>query len=68
MSESLPNFEVYKDAKGEWRWSLRAPNRKIVADSSEGYTSKQGCLDAVQRIREFAPKAALVTYDGPRPN
>lgn len=29
--------ELYRDAKGEFRWRRRAANREIVADSGEGY-------------------------------
>lgn len=32
--------EFYPDARGEWRWRVRANNGKIVADSSEGYGNK----------------------------
>lgn len=30
-------FEIYKDAKKEWRWRLKASNGKIIADSAESY-------------------------------
>ena len=39
-----PQFVVYKDNRGEWRWRLRASNGKIIADSGEGYKNKQDCL------------------------
>lgn len=29
--------EFYLDAKGEWRWRIKAANGRIVADSGEGY-------------------------------
>ncbi|MCD0218109.1 DUF1508 domain-containing protein, partial [Enterobacter hormaechei subsp. steigerwaltii] len=32
-------FEIYKDAKGEYRWRLKAANHEIIAQG-EGYTSK----------------------------
>ena len=37
----LPFFEIFKDAKDHFRWRFKAKNNKIVADSGEGYTSKQ---------------------------
>ncbi len=27
-------FELYKDAAGEFRWKLQAENNKIIADSA----------------------------------
>lgn len=44
-------FHVYKDYKGEWRWRLKAANGKIVADSAEGYSSKQGCQHGVELVK-----------------
>lgn len=44
-------FHIYKDHKGEWRWRLKAANGKTVADSSEGYSSKQACHHGVDLIR-----------------
>lgn len=39
--ERLPFFEVFTDKSGHFRWSFKAKNNKIVADSGEGYTTKQ---------------------------
>jgi len=39
-----PKFEVYKDAAGEFRFRLKAPNGEIIA-VSEGYTTKANCLN-----------------------
>ena len=36
--------EVYKDDKGEWRWTIYARNGKILADSNEGYRNKAHCI------------------------
>jgi len=43
-------LEVYKDAKDEWRWNIRAKNGNIMADSGEGYTRRGNCIKAVNRI------------------
>lgn len=40
MSEGRA-FYVFEDRAGEWRWSLVAANKEIVADSGEGYSSRQ---------------------------
>lgn len=44
-------FHVYKDTKGEWRWRLKAANGRTVADSAEGYSSKQGCLNGIDLVK-----------------
>jgi uncharacterized protein YegP (UPF0339 family) len=33
-------FELYKDAKGEFRWRLVASNGQTIANGGEGYKSK----------------------------
>lgn len=39
------NWEFYKDKAEEWRWRKKAANNKIVAASSEGFSSKQVAVD-----------------------
>ena len=50
-------FEVYEDAAEEYRWRLLSTNGDILADSGEGYSSREGATDAVDRVREYAPDA-----------
>lgn len=44
---------IYVDRKGEWRWRLIAKNGRIVADSGEGYSSKQKVKIAVKRLPDI---------------
>lgn len=44
MSEYL-KWEFYQDSKGEWRWRSIASNGKIVAASSEGFSSKVNAIN-----------------------
>ncbi|HXM51505.1 MAG TPA: DUF1508 domain-containing protein [Pyrinomonadaceae bacterium] len=44
-------FYIYVDSAREWRWHLKAANGRIVADSGEGYTSKQSCLDGIDLVK-----------------
>lgn len=44
-------FYVYQDRVGEWRWQLKAANGRIIADSGEGYTTKQSCLDGITLVK-----------------
>jgi len=50
-------FEVYEDQAGEFRWRLRGGNTQIMADSGEGYESRDGAEEAVDRVRSYLPDA-----------
>ena len=45
----MGTFQVFKDKSGQWRWRLRAANRKVIA-ASEAYTRKYDAVRAVQAI------------------
>jgi uncharacterized protein len=47
-------YHVKKDAKGEWRWNLTAPNGKKIANSGEGYKDKKDCLHAIDLVKKSA--------------
>jgi len=57
-------FELFKDKAGEYRWRLRHENGNIIADSGEGYTTKQGALNGIQSVKENAPTALIVDLTG----
>lgn len=44
------SFEVYEDAKGEYRFRLKACNGQVIA-VSEGYSSKAACLNGVASVQ-----------------
>ncbi len=60
---SEPTFEVYEDSAGEWRWRLVAVNGNIIADSGEGYSSKQGATRGIESVRRTAPEAVVDVLD-----
>ncbi len=47
-------FQKYKDARGQWRWRLRAGNHKIIATASEGYVKEADCDHAIKLVKESA--------------
>ena len=55
----MAKFQLYKDKAGEWRWRLRANNGRIIADSGEGYTKKQGCLHGIELVSTLGPDAKI---------
>jgi uncharacterized protein YegP (UPF0339 family) len=54
---STGKFEIKKDAKGEYRFNLKAGNGQVIL-SSEGYTAKDGCLNGVESVRKNAADKA----------
>jgi uncharacterized protein YegP (UPF0339 family) len=47
-------FELYRDAKGEWRWRLRARNGEVIAESGEGYVRREDCEHGIALVRQSA--------------
>ncbi len=56
-------FEVYKDAKGEFRFRYKAANGQIVAQG-QGYSSKAACMNGIKSIQENASGADVVEVEG----
>jgi len=57
-------FELFRDRADEWRWRLVASNGEIIADSAEGYASKQGAKRGIESVKRVAEDAAVVDADG----
>ena len=53
-------FEMYKDAKGEYRWRLVASNGQAIASSGEGYKSKESAKAGIESVKKNAPEAPIV--------
>jgi uncharacterized protein YegP (UPF0339 family) len=56
-------FEVYRDNADEWRWRLVASNGNIIADSGEGYRSKQGVKRGIESVKRSVPEATTRFVD-----
>ena len=54
-----PVFEIFKDKSGQHRFRLKAANGEIIA-VSEGYTSKDRCLDGIASVEKNASIAKIV--------
>jgi uncharacterized protein len=52
-------FELYKDARGEYRFHLKAPNGEIIV-SSESYKSKAAAQAGIHAVRTVARGATVV--------
>ncbi len=51
-------FEIYTDAKGEYRFRLKAGNGEVVA-VGEGYKSKSGVINGVDAVKRAAAEAEI---------
>jgi len=57
---SKATFDLYEDNAEEYRWRLVHDNGNIIADSSEGYSSKQKAEQGLESVRKNAPGAHVV--------
>jgi uncharacterized protein len=53
-------FEVYTDAKKEYRWRLKSSNGQVIATGGEGYTTKASCENGIDAVKRAAPAAATI--------
>jgi amphi-Trp domain-containing protein len=60
---SAATFELYRDNADEWRWRLRHDNGNIIADSGEGYTTKENAVNGFESVRRNAPGAVVEELD-----
>lgn len=47
-------YQIYKDAAGQYRWRLVAANGRKIAESGEGYHNKADCLAAINLVKGSA--------------
>lgn len=48
---TYPSYWLYKDNRGEWRWSYEAVNGKTIAVSSEGYKRRADCEHGIAIVK-----------------
>ena len=53
-------FELFTDSADEWRWRLVHENGNIIADSGEGYASRQKCKQGLDSVKQNASDASVV--------
>jgi amphi-Trp domain-containing protein len=60
VNTSKATFQLYEDNAGEYRWRLRHDNGNVIADSGEGYTTKQNAEQGLESVKRNAPGAYVV--------
>jgi amphi-Trp domain-containing protein len=56
---SSATFEIHQGADDKWRWRLVHDNGNIIADSSQGYASKQKAKQGLRSVRINSPGAPV---------
>jgi len=56
---SKAEFELFEDEAGKWRWRLRHDNGNVIADSGQGYASKQKARQGLHSVQTNAPGAPV---------
>ena len=44
-------FKLYRDTRGEWRWTLYSSNGNKIADSGEGYVNKSDAQNGINLVK-----------------
>ena len=60
MTQKQFKAEIYRDARQEFRWRVRAPNGRIVADGAEGYRDRADCARMLAMLCRVAEVENLV--------
>lgn len=50
-NRTFPSYWMYKDNRGEWRWTYHASNGKAIAVSSEGYVNRADCSRSIDIMK-----------------
>nr|WP_272904683.1 HVO_2922 family protein [Halobacterium sp. TGN-42-S1] len=54
---------MYEDEAGQYRWRLEHDNGNIIADSGEGYASKQKAREGIESVKTNAADADVEELD-----
>ncbi|GCF13625.1 hypothetical protein Harman_15600 [Haloarcula mannanilytica] len=61
--DSKATFELYEDSSGKYRWRLRHRNSNIIADSAQGYSSRQKAMQGLRSVQSNAAGGAVVFFE-----
>ena len=63
IKNSQSQFELYTDREGEYRWRLRHRNGNVIADSGQGYSSRQRARQGLNAVKRDAFGGAVIDLD-----
>lgn len=50
-TRTYPSYWLYKDNRGEYRWTYEASNGETIAVSSEGYKTRSDCERGIEIMK-----------------
>ncbi|MBL8297522.1 MAG: DUF1508 domain-containing protein [Rhodanobacteraceae bacterium] len=50
MANTETPFVLFRDSRGEWRWTLYSASRTRIADSAESYLKKEDVVRAIDQV------------------
>jgi uncharacterized protein YegP (UPF0339 family) len=53
----MAKFEIFRDARGDYRWRLRSANGQVFAIGGEGFKSRSGAETGIAAVKRDAPGA-----------
>ncbi|SDJ20147.1 Uncharacterized conserved protein YegP, UPF0339 family [Halovenus aranensis] len=63
IEDSQSQFELFTDNGGKYRWRLRHRNHNVIADSGQGYSSRQKAQQGLSAVKRDAVGAGVVDLD-----
>jgi uncharacterized protein len=63
----MSQFQIYRDARGEYRWRLITDGGTVIATGGEGYLGRGGAGIAIQAVKEVAASAPILEKASCRP-
>jgi hypothetical protein len=60
---SNATFELFVDRAGDHRWRLVHDNGNVIADSGEGYASRQKARQGLESVKRNAADAGVVVVE-----
>ncbi len=52
-------FEIYRDARKEYRWRLKAANGQVIATAGQGYKARADCRHGIEVVQKEAAGARV---------
>jgi uncharacterized protein YegP (UPF0339 family) len=61
--EGKLKFEIYPDAKEDYRWRLKGSDDKVLATAGQSFTAKADCKKSVERMMTKLDKQKFEVYE-----
>ncbi|MES2058718.1 MAG: DUF1508 domain-containing protein [Pseudomonadota bacterium] len=59
-NRTFPSYWMYRDVRGEWRWTYGASNGRTIAVSSESYVKRSDCRHGISLMQGSGTSTVFV--------